>query len=298
MKKNNSNDISTISVVVPTIGDGSLPQLRQALEQQTLYPDEIIIVQDKEKRGAAWARNQGIKKASGIFIAFLDDDCIPPDGWLENLFYVITCFQADIVGGTYAESDSFLLAKRSRLKYPSQSGYDEFGLVGAGGNIMYRTAVLQEIQSLDSFIFNENFRISQDWELIWRARSQYYTVAYTPVRVKHLKQVTPLSYLRMQFNRGRGIYMLNQVRKKLPASVALHGSLLWGSDNVSRGGRWLQIIWRKILGPFEVKSFDSLAHFFLFWLGEKAQGLGFIQASIYNIDAKSEERFNDQRNPN
>ena len=271
MKKNNSNDVSTISVVVPTTSDGSLPQLRRALEEQTLHPGEIIIVQDKEKHGAAWARNQGIKKAIGKFIAFLDDDCIPPDIWLENLLNVITRYQADIVGGTYEESNSFLMAKRSRMKYPPQSGHDESGLVGAGGNIMYRTAVLRRIQSLDGFVFNEDFRISQDWELIWRARSLGNTVAFTPVRVKHLKHVTPLSYIHLQFNRGRGIYSLNKIRQNIPAAVILHDSLLWGNDNRSKARRWLQIIWRKVLGPFDLKSFDNLAHFLLFWLGKKCR---------------------------
>ena len=71
MERTNKNDDSTISVVVPTTGDGSLPRLRLALGEQILYPGEIIIVQNKDKHGAAWARNQGIKKAIGKFIVFL-----------------------------------------------------------------------------------------------------------------------------------------------------------------------------------------------------------------------------------
>jgi len=35
---------------------------------------EIIVVEDKEQRGAAWARNKGIEKASAPFTIFLDAD--------------------------------------------------------------------------------------------------------------------------------------------------------------------------------------------------------------------------------
>ena len=35
---------------------------------------EVIVVEDKQKRGAGWARNQGIQQASAPFLVFLDAD--------------------------------------------------------------------------------------------------------------------------------------------------------------------------------------------------------------------------------
>ena len=65
MEEINGQDEYLISVVVPPTGDGNLPRLRQALAIQTLPPGEIIIIQDGQKHGAAWARNQGLRNADG-----------------------------------------------------------------------------------------------------------------------------------------------------------------------------------------------------------------------------------------
>lgn len=289
MEKSISKHSHSISVVVPTTGEGELPLLRQALMQQSLPAAEIIVIQDSDRRGAAWARNQGIAQASGEFIAFIDDDCMPPSSWLENLLNTIQQYHADIVGGTYDESDDFLRAKRSRASYPDRSGHDEHGLVGAGGNIMFRSATLRSIQALDGFVFNEHFRISQDWELIWRARSLGYTVAFTHIRVTHLKHITPSSYIRMQFNRGRGIYKLNKISKSMPTAVTLHNSLLWGNAKHSKLSQWRKLLWHKMLGPFDIQSFDQHKHFILFWIGEKTQGIGFLWASIFGEEVDYRE---------
>lgn len=74
-----------ISVVVPTRGRPEL--LREcvaALEAQTV-PVEILVVEDTEGRGPAWARNEGVKRATGEVVCFTDDDCAPAPGWAEAL---------------------------------------------------------------------------------------------------------------------------------------------------------------------------------------------------------------------
>lgn len=64
-----------ISVVIPTIGSPrSIMRTLQTLEDQSMPPDEIILVYDREKRGAPWARNLGASYARGKYILFSDDD--------------------------------------------------------------------------------------------------------------------------------------------------------------------------------------------------------------------------------
>ena len=101
--------VNTISVIICGYTEQRWEDLLAAVDsvrQQTLPADEIIIVIDhnpsllrrvqehildvivienKEKRGLSGARNSGIARAQGSLIAFLDDDAIATPDWLKLL---------------------------------------------------------------------------------------------------------------------------------------------------------------------------------------------------------------------
>ncbi|MBS7635383.1 glycosyltransferase family 2 protein [Candidatus Bathyarchaeota archaeon] len=77
-----------------------------SLRKQTLPPKEIILVLDPDEklvefyktcapddvkiivskgRGLSYARNAGVKRAEGEIVAFIDDDAVADERWLENL---------------------------------------------------------------------------------------------------------------------------------------------------------------------------------------------------------------------
>jgi hypothetical protein len=270
---------TTVSLVIPSRRGILAGELLAAVEAQTRPPLEILCIHDAELRGPAWARNQGVARARGDYVAFLDDDCIPPEDWLERLVATAERFDADVVGGTYDEASRLLADRRERAhRYPTRDGRDEAGLVGAGGNIMFRRSVLDACRERDGFVFDETFRLSQDWELTIRCRSLGASFAFCTARVRHLKQVSRISYLRHQFTRGLGIAALHEHLKRNPSLSPPHRSLLWprNAGGRDRAARWLVIFGRKLLGPFDVGSFRSKGDFAAFWLGEKAQGLGFV----------------------
>ena len=100
-------------------------------------------------------------------------------------------------------------------------------------------------------------------------------MVYVPVRVTHLRRVTVRGYLRHSFDRGGGIARLFRLIRHDEAIIIPQDSLLWGQAGHKTPPRWLKAMWSKLLGPFETKEFRSKRHFFIFWLGEKAQAAGF-----------------------
>ena len=266
----------SFSVVVPTRGDRDLTSFHQALKSQSLPLHEVIVVPDPEGKGPSWARNRGIEKASGELIGFLDDDCLPPPHWAASMAEAIESHGAVGAGGNYQEADPFLAQRRSRVSHiPPDLRVDE-GLVGQGGNMVFTRSWLEKLQQWDGHVFDEDFIISQDWELTWRTRLHGGSLVYVPVHVQHTKQVSTLSYLKLQFGRGLGSTMLYLAQNSAPSNQTPHRSLLWGEAGNKRRPRWLKALWLKLVGPFPQGHFESPRFFLRFWLGEKLEGLGFV----------------------
>src|SRR5690348_833883 len=102
-----------VSVVVPT---RDRPQLLRrclaALEAQTL-PVEVVVVEDSEGRGPAWARNEGVRRASGEVVCFTDDDCAPVPGWAEALAGPILAGEVEATSGPVSMGEGATAADKA-----------------------------------------------------------------------------------------------------------------------------------------------------------------------------------------
>jgi histidinol-phosphate phosphatase family protein len=99
---------STVDIVVPTVGRTSLTVLLDALAAQTVRPGRIVLVDDRRApdgplpipaaatgldvevvatggRGPAAARNAGWRTTDCVWVAFVDDDVVPPSHWFAAL---------------------------------------------------------------------------------------------------------------------------------------------------------------------------------------------------------------------
>jgi histidinol-phosphate phosphatase family protein len=72
-----------VDVVIPTSGRPSLDMLLGALDGFAL--GRVLVSQDSGGRGPAWARNAGWRRSDAEWVAFLDDDVVPEDGWAAAL---------------------------------------------------------------------------------------------------------------------------------------------------------------------------------------------------------------------
>jgi GT2 family glycosyltransferase len=107
--------VDTISVIIPTLNDTTLPRTIEAVLGQERRADEVVVV-GRDERGvtrsfsqvrfvdtgrpvcAAAARNTGIRNSSGALIAFTDSDCIAEPTWLAYHERAHAA-GADVVGG-------------------------------------------------------------------------------------------------------------------------------------------------------------------------------------------------------
>lgn len=267
-------DGHVVSVIVPTLGRGTLEQCRAALARQTRPPDEVVVVVDEQRRGVSWARNEGFRRSRGDLIAFMDDDCIPAPEWLAGLVGAVDAWKADGAGGTYVETDPMLQDLRARRPMPAEICADPGGLVGIGGNVLYRREWMERLVREDGYVFNQAFRTGEDWELAWRLRRRGASLVFVPGTVTHLRRARPWSHVRQQFARGIGVAQLFLAHRAAGAPVAAQQSRIWTAGGPRPLGL-ASAAWHKLVGPFEAHRFRQRRHFWLFWLGEKVQAVGF-----------------------
>jgi O-antigen biosynthesis protein len=165
-----------VSVVVPVYnGERTIARTIECLFAQSLMAHEIIIVNDgstdwtelvvkqfgdeiiylsKDNGGPASARNHGIRRATGDFVAFTDSDCLPDKDWLSNLIKGFDHPQVGGVGGTIRRADDGLISE-----YVDLAGFFNPVLTEKGevclptGNAAFRRSVLVE-----AGLFDERFR--------------------------------------------------------------------------------------------------------------------------------------------
>jgi GT2 family glycosyltransferase len=120
----------SISVIVPTLNDHTLAATLDALAQQRVAPDEIVVA-GRDESGvaacrpgvkffdtgkpvcAAAARNRGILESKGKLLLFTDSDCIPDESWIEKHLqahekgHVVVGGAVSLAGANYwAQSDN------------------------------------------------------------------------------------------------------------------------------------------------------------------------------------------------
>jgi glycosyltransferase involved in cell wall biosynthesis len=210
-----------VSVIVPTIGRRVLlERTLQALLDQTLEPGryEVIVVDDASSGTYEWlpdrvrlvrrtarggpggARNTGLAEAVGEFVAFTDDDCLVPNGWLSSLLNAFRRYpSASAVGGPLMPDPSHLnraparLERRNALDYYRRMHVDPFheervaraDVSPAWGtnNLAWRATALRALGG-----FLDGTAASEDRDLALRAGAAGHLAVFIPVVVRHNRE--------------------------------------------------------------------------------------------------------------
>ena len=164
----------TFDIVVPTVGRASLGRLLDALGAGIgPLPGRVLLVDDRRDRsrsllpgvrvperlggrvevvagrgaGPAAARNLGWRRATGTWVAFLDDDVVPGARWLEEL-----ALDLEGLGPEVAASQGRVRVPMPEGRRPTDWERNVRGLETARwatADMAYRRAVLDEVGGFD-----------------------------------------------------------------------------------------------------------------------------------------------------
>jgi glycosyltransferase involved in cell wall biosynthesis len=157
-----------VSVVIPTHNrPNGLVRLLDGLRRQTMGKEhfETIVVDDgsrvpvtvepdglqvrvlrhEQPRGPAAARNSGWRAASAAMVAFIDDDCVPAEGWLEALVAAADGDVTIVQGRVEPMPDQ--AARRRPLSHTIEVG--AAGPLFISANIAYPRALLARLDGFD-----------------------------------------------------------------------------------------------------------------------------------------------------
>lgn len=212
-------DCVKVSVIVPVFNaEQYLLQCLESISKQTLKEIEIISIDDgstdcsknileryaeieermqiisQENHGVSFARNRGLEKASGEFVAFVDaDDYIELD-MLERLYKSakkfdsdIVVFSGDVVPGFSAETEwilRYLDVSAGYYKYfESDVLFKETGTIPFMCNKFYNRRFLEKFQ----LRFDENLVLGEDQAFQFSAFPCAKNILFLPDKFYHYR---------------------------------------------------------------------------------------------------------------
>jgi GT2 family glycosyltransferase len=144
--------------------------LRESLDAQTFRDFDVVVVEDVDARGPAWARNVGWRSASADLIAFVDDDCVAAPGWLAAL--VDRAGDGDVVvQGRVEPAEPMRPFSRSLVVREGPGPWFETA------NILYPRSVLESVGGFDENAFPF---VGEDTDLGCRAKAAGARFAFAP----------------------------------------------------------------------------------------------------------------------
>ncbi|CCH90751.1 Putative glycosyl transferase [Modestobacter italicus] len=184
------------------------------------------LLRHEEARGPAAARNAGLRAAGTPLVAFVDSDCVPEPGWLEQLARHL----ADPRLALVAPRITALGGARASAwvaRYEGVSSALDMGTAAA------RVAPLTVVSYVPSAAllarraalgagFDETMRVAEDVDLVWRLAGAGWRVRYEPAaRVAHDHRVAPADWLRRRAFYGTGAALLAQRHGAAVAPVVI-----------------------------------------------------------------------------
>lgn len=157
--------------------------------------------------GVSAARNSGAAATEAPFIAFIDSDCVPEEGWLATL---LPHFADPLVGAVaprivgLAERGAGWLARYEDIRSPLDRG-SQSARVLPGSRVPFVPGAALVIRRAALGVgFDETLNGGEDVDFVWRLTEQGWHVRYEPAgRVQHEHRTSPGPWLSRRAYYGR-----------------------------------------------------------------------------------------------
>ncbi len=250
-------DLPMVSVVVATHnGERYLKECLTSLTRLD-YPNyEILVIDDgssdntagiaksfsavryfhQHKAGLSSARNLGIEKSRGVWVAFIDDDCYAPESWLRFALRGLKDRNWEGIGGpNFPPKEDGVMATAVHLSPGAPTHVlltDEIAEHIPGCNMIFRKEALQAIGG-----FNPVFKTAgDDVDICWRLQESGATIGFSGAAfVWHHRRDTVKAYLRQQSGYGKAEAALEIAHPGLFDGL---GRSLWKGSLYEGGGSW------------------------------------------------------------
>jgi len=184
--------------------DGSHVAIEPVAEQ---FRDRLrITVVRHPNGGPGAARNRGVARAQGTYLAFIDSDCIPAPDWLDELAdrFAVTpdhLICGGIVnalpGNPFSEATQLIVTFVHQY-YARREGDRFFNST----NIALPATRFREVGG-----FDESLRTSEDYDFCHRWQHGGFEMTHAPeAMVYHAHVLTLASFCRQHFSYGRGLF--------------------------------------------------------------------------------------------
>jgi GT2 family glycosyltransferase len=194
---------------------------------------------DVSHGGVARARNHGVTRARGTWLAFTDDDCAPDPEWLRVLEQALTGRPDALVGGPVRNAlPANLFSEASQLLVEHTARYFD----GRHGRERFFSANNLAL-TRDTFFAAGGFHAAfefgaEDREFCARWHAQGRPSLFEPrAVVYHAHELSAASFLRQHFAYGRGARRFRAVRREAGRPVRVEPLFYAGSIRHALGKR-------------------------------------------------------------
>ena len=210
--KTHSETATTVSVVIPAYNAAKyIGEALLSIFNQTFTSYEVIVINDgssdtveleralqpyragikyirQENRGAAAARNTGLRAAAGEFVAFLDADDKWSPNFLEKQVELLESSNADLVYSDALFFGESPLAGRTFMELqPSRGDVTPEKLLAVEVTVLTSTVLARKAPVFEAGLFDESLRRGHDFDLWLRLARRGRRFAYQREILAHYR---------------------------------------------------------------------------------------------------------------